>query len=452
MHSIRRTAVAVALIASLAACAGGGTDGDDAAAVTEAASELAATEVASERAEATEAPAETEAPAAEEYPAFGADTAADSASSTGSGATAEAAKPASGVAPATQTSPRAGSVDDNVAFDDYTAYRQRIADLGIPLRHLDPTGRVQMRVLSANGSPAAPTVVAIRDDQGLVAEVTSLADGTVRYHPAAYRPTSGTVTADAGSGPWPVTDGLVLEGRAPTDQGGVPVDVHFLLDATGSMGDELDLLKQSLDAVVLQLDGLGADLRLGLTRYQDIGDVYLTQTVDLTSNLTEFRSELSSTFAGDGGDTPEAMDEALAEAVAAPSWRAGAVKVIFLIADAPPHVERQLDVDYVEASRRAARAGIKVHPLAASGTDDQAEAVFRSVAQFTGGRFVFLSYGQVGSGAALGSSSDIDATDYEELPLDALLVRLVAEDLAARSGVSLPDLTVQQPAAQGQSG
>lgn len=432
MRSIHRTTLAAVLVMSLVACAGD-SDDHDAAAVTSPAAEAAldaaasATEALTVGDERTEAPAETEAPAA-------AETAAPAELMAPDAATIEA----SGAAPVPQSSPRAGSVDDNAEFEDYLAYRQRIAALGIPLRDLDPTGRVTIRVTGPGGTVAAPTVVAVRDDSGLVAELTSLPDGTVRFHPNAYRSTTGTVTADAGAGPFPIRDGLVIESPSAAEaQGPVPVDVHFLLDATGSMGDELDLLTQSLDLVVSELDGMGADLRLGLTRYQDIGDVYLTQTVDLTADVDTFRAELAATTAGDGGDTPEAMDEALAEAVAAPSWRADAIKVMFLIADAPPHLERQLDVDYVEASRRAARKGIKIHPLAASGTDDQAEAVFRSVAQFTGGRFVFLSYGQVGSGAALGTSSDIDATDYEELPLDALLVRLVAEDLAARSGRAL---------------
>ena len=76
--------------------------------------------------------------------------------------------------------------------------------------------------------------------------------------------------------------------------------------------------------------------------------------------------------------------------------------------------------------------GIKVFPVASSESDDQAEAVFRQIAQATGARFVFLSYGA--GGAATGPSTDIDSTDYEELALDDLVVRLIAEEVAALTG------------------
>ena len=58
--------------------------------------------------------------------------------------------------------------------------------------------------------------------------------------------------------------------------------------------------------------------------------------------------------------------------------------------------------------------------------------MFRQIAQATGARFVFLSYGA--GGAATGPSTDIDSTDYEELALDDLVVRLVAEEVAALTG------------------
>ena len=41
---------------------------------------------------------------------------------------------------------------------------------------------------------------------------------------------------------------------------------------------------------------------------------------------------------------------------------------------------------------------------------------------------MFLSYGA--GGAATGGSTDINSTDYEELALDELVVRLIAEELA----------------------
>ena len=136
---------------------------------------------------------------------------------------------------------------------------------------------------------------------------------------------------------------------------------------------------------------------------------------------------------GGGGD-PEALDEALAGALAAPSWRpaAQAVQLVFLVADAPPQIARDVPTPYTASMLEAAERGVKIFPVSSSGTDDQAEYVFRQLAQFTGARYVFLTYGA--AGRATGGSTDITELDYEELSLDYLIVRLISEELEALTG------------------
>ena len=108
------------------------------------------------------------------------------------------------------------------------------------------------------------------------------------------------------------------------------------------------------------------------------------------------------------------------------------MQTIFLVGDAAPHTERQLEEPWTASVVDAAKRGITVHSIAASNTDDAAEHAFRGIAESTGGRFVFMSYGA--AGAAVGANTDITKTDYEELSLDALVVRLVSEELAALTG------------------
>jgi Mg-chelatase subunit ChlD len=344
---------------------------------------------------------------------------------------------------------RAGSVDDNVTFDDYLTYRRRIAELGIPLRGGDPTGRVVVTVTGADGHPVHGAVVTVSDgDQREVAALTTTADGTARFLPAMWsQPVDGSwtfstagATAMAAAG---ATADLTVE-QAGATTGPVAVDVLFLLDATGSMGDEIDRLKTSIDSVAARVAALEAspDVRLAMTVYRDEGDIFVTRTFDFTSDVEAFRAALAEVVADGGGDYPEALDEAFAEAVDAPSWRdpASTLQLMFLVADAPPQVERHVK-GYDESIRAAVSRGIKVFPVASSESDDQAEAVFRQIAQATGARFVFLSYGA--GGAATGASTDIDSTDYEELALDDLVVRLVAEEVAALTG----DENVVPPAA-----
>lgn len=160
----------------------------------------------------------------------------------------------------------------------------------------------------------------------------------------------------------------------------------------------------------------------------------MTATYDFTDDVAAFQAALDDVRADGGGDTPEAVDEAFAAALAEPGWRdaTSTVQLVFLVGDAAPQVGRQVQQPYTASIQEAAARGITVHVVAASQTDDPAELAFRQIAQGTGGRFVFLTYGA--AGAATGPSTDIAATDYEELSLDQLVVRLVGEELAALTG------------------
>jgi hypothetical protein len=348
---------------------------------------------------------------------------------------------------------RAGSVDDNADFTGYLDYLARVNELGIGLRDFDPTGRIVVRVSGSDGLPiagvevlASPTDAADADSDAVTVRTT--ADGTARFHPALYGGASqlGYTFSIAGGPSVEAAPGgmaeLVLDqagGRAAP----IALDVLFLLDATGSMGDEIDRLKTQIDSVaerVAELEGT-PDVRFGMTLYRDEGDQFVTATRDFTGDVAAFRADLATVVADGGGDYPEALEEGLAEALAAPAWRdpASTVQLVFLVADAPPQIGRQVAEPYDASLRDAIARGIKIFPVASSESDDQAEAVFRQLAQATGARFVFLSYGA--GGAATGENTDIAATDYEELALDDLVVRLVGEELAALTG----DPTVVPP-------
>jgi hypothetical protein len=63
------------------------------------------------------------------------------------------------------------------------------------------------------------------------------------------------------------------------------------------------------------------------------------------------------------------------------------------------------------------------------------EYVFRQAAQYTGGRFVFLTYARAGdptSGPGRETAHDVGGYSVESL--DRLVVRLVREELARRPG------------------
>ncbi len=335
---------------------------------------------------------------------------------------------------------RAGSVDDNVDYQGFLDYLSRMSDLGIRLRQLDPADRSVVTVTGANGlAVAGAEVVATVGDISVLLRTT--ADGTARFHPAFYEMdvAAGVTFRVEGAEDVAVAAGEDASLVVQRDGGAavpVPLDVLFLLDATGSMDDEIDRLKTTIDSVASRVAALdpAPDVRFAMTLYRDEGDAFVTATYDFTGDIAEFKTALRDVVADGGGDYPEALEEGLAEALAEPSWRpaADAVQLVFIVADAPPQLGRQLEVTYPDSVRTAVERGIKIFPVASSESDDQAEAVFRQMAQATGAPFVFLSYGA--GGAATGGSTDIDSTDYEELALDELVVRLIAEELSDLGG------------------
>ncbi len=361
---------------------------------------------------------------------------------------------------------RAGNVDDNADLDGFLAYLQRIRELGIPTRAFDPTGRIVLTVTGANGLPVAgeivnvtPAVVAGGGDgtdqvpaseapateppasDAPVLELRTTSDGQLVFLPA--ESFDGTIASSymfsVGSSAVVVAPGTTGALQLPQDGGraaGMAVDVLFLLDVTGSMGDEIAQLKATISEVAGELAALPQtpDVRFGMTLFRDEGDLFVTATFDFTGDVGAFQDALDDVIADGGGDTPEAVDEAFAAALSDPSWRdpASTVQLVFLVGDAAPQVGRQVQTPYTASITEAATRGITVHAVAASNTDDSAEVAFRQIAQGTGGRFVFLTYGA--GGTATGSSTDIASTDYEELSLDDLVVRLVGEELAALTG------------------
>jgi hypothetical protein len=349
--------------------------------------------------------------------------------------------------PVDDTPLRAGSVDDNTDYQGFLVYLERIAGLGIATRDLDASDRSIITVRTVDGRPAAGAPIVVRADGGS-AELRTTADGTVRFHPGFHGMADATTFEVVSTGD-PDLDfaGVTFERGADTVveipasnavvSDPVPLDVLFLLDATGSMGDEIDRLKATIDTVAQRVGALdpAPDVRFAMTLYRDEGDAFVTANYDFTGDIAEFQSALADVVADGGGDYPEALDEGLADALAKPSWRdpSDSVQLIFVVADAPPQVDRQVPVPYTDSVRTAVERGIKIFPIASSESDDQAEAVFRQLAQATGAPFVFLSNGA--AGAATGGSTDIQSTDYEELALDELVVRLIAEELSdLRSG------------------
>jgi Mg-chelatase subunit ChlD len=212
----------------------------------------------------------------------------------------------------------------------------------------------------------------------------------------------------------------------------VRLDLVFLIDATGSMGDEIAKLKASMRAMAQQIAQLPGqpDICWGLVSYRDRGDAYITRTHDFTDDLGAFQQQLASVQAHGGGDTPEALNEALHEAVHRMSWRQQAARMVVLVADAPPHLDYG-GPQYDRDMQAALAKGIKLFAVGASGLDPVGEYIYRQMAQYTAGRFVFLTYREAHNpGSGPGTQTPHDVKQYSVQTLDRLVVRLVGDELA----------------------
>ena len=202
-------------------------------------------------------------------------------------------------------------------------------------------------------------------------------------------------------------------------------EVAFVVDATGSMGDEMEYLKVELnDIIAMALEGNPSlELKTGSVFYRDNGDEYLTKTSPLTSSHSSTIEFINLQKANGGGDYPEAVEIALNEAMAM-SWSENAVaRIIFLVLDAPPHHEPGVISSLQETIRTAAAMGVKVIPVTASGINKNTEFLMRFLSMATNGTYVFIT-----DHSGIGNAHlEPTVGDYEVEYLNELLARLIKE-------------------------
>lgn len=349
-----------------------------------------------------------------------------------------------------QSNVTAGEIDDNEDFNAYLQYRlDYMRFLGYPVHDLDVTERHIVRVRTTNGMPVLDAEVQIYEGQTRVTTLQTPATGIVYIFPPAYNLSgqsstlnvvvkkgqvekSFRLTRQSTDNIWDVT--LNVQPEQPP----INLDVLFLLDSTGSMGDEIEQLRGNILSISAQIAALPSrpDVHFGMVTYRDRGDEYVTRVSDFTNSVQEFQSVLMNVQAAGGGDEPESLNEALYRAIHEVHWRAdNTVSLIFLVADAPPHLDYGQDYDYAQEMHTAAEMGIKIHPIASSGLSDQGEYIFRQLAQYTGGHFIFLTYEEAPqSSGEPGTDHHVQEGSYTVEDLDKLVVRLIQEELAALSG------------------
>jgi hypothetical protein len=203
------------------------------------------------------------------------------------------------------------------------------------------------------------------------------------------------------------------------------LEIMFVVDTTGSMGDELRYLKAEIKDVIgqVKLANPQTEISIALLFYRDIGDDYVTRYFDFNSDIDTIKANISAQGPAGGGDYPEAVHTALSEAVAK-QWSTGnSTKLIIHVMDAPPHDNVNDMSVYENSIYTAASKGIRMIPVASSGIDKGTEYLLRNQALLTNGTYVFITDDSGIGGDHIEPTIDGYVVEY----LNALLVRVINE-------------------------
>lgn len=173
------------------------------------------------------------------------------------------------------------------------------------------------------------------------------------------------------------------------------VDIMFVVDTTGSMEDELNYLGAELKDVVKRVSdehGNGLDMQISANFYRDKNDDYIVKPYPFTKDMNKVIDQFTKQKAEGGGDYPEAVDQALRDAIHEHKWSKEArARLLFLVLDAPPHDDPQIIDEIKQLTEDAAAEGIRIIPIASSGVSIDTEYLLRFMAVATGGTYLFLT-------------------------------------------------------------
>ena len=192
------------------------------------------------------------------------------------------------------------------------------------------------------------------------------------------------------------------------------IDVVFVLDTTSSMSGLIQTAKEKIWSIATTMASAqqAPEIRIGLVAYRDRGDSYVTKVVDLSADLDSVYATLMDFEAAGGNDTPESVNKALYDAVHNMSWSQGdqAYQAIFLVGDAPPHMDYN-EVRYPEIIASALDKGIVVNTIQCGDMPITVEP-WSQIASLSHGEFFQVE--QAGGAVAFNTPFDEEIAELSE--------------------------------------
>jgi hypothetical protein len=292
---------------------------------------------------------------------------------------------------------------------------------------IEPRQRYTVQVVNKYGYPIANYPVNLTDKRGntvfqAITDNTGKAELWGNLVESQKSKVEGFLINGKTAEPWQT---IVLdETECDLPQG---VDVLFVFDATGSMGDELRYLQAEMKDVIGRAKAAtgGLAIRTGAVVYRDhLYDEYLTRISRLTDDIATTQTFIDKQHANGGGDYPEAVPEALMAALNSAGFSDNArARIAFLILDAPCHEDSATLALLHEQILNAAAMGVRIVPVVCSGIDDKAEFLMRAMALLTNGTSFFLT-----DDSGIGNKHHKPTTDSLKVEhLNDMLVRTIVE-------------------------
>ncbi len=347
---------------------------------------------------------------------------------------------------------KAGYADDNKQYNFFIQflekYKKDVTSFPIAIEE-----RIVLRVKDGRGKSIPNARVSVRDaKKKLLVEGRTYADGTFLFFPSEYDKKIETYHAIVTTGQQSKDITFPRKGKREIEivwdgerqaMTRIPLDLLFVMDTTGSMGEEIARLKSTIEIINMNLASMAAKprIRFGMVLYRDQGDDYVTKVIPFTDNLDAFRTELDKVEAGGGGDGPEDLQSALKDAIGAVKWNSDGIRLAFVITDAPAHLNYNQDYTYVSAAHDARKQAIKIFTVGTGGLDISGEYILRQVSQYTYARYIFLTYGERGEseGGKEGSVSHHTGTNFQTDKLETIIIRFAREELAFLSDSPLEE-------------
>lgn len=334
---------------------------------------------------------------------------------------------------------KAGYSDDNKQFSYFIDFLEKYKS--VDHYAYDISERITIRLTDSNNKTIPNALFTIGATGKKLLSGLSYADGTFSFYPSAFSGQSKSYELEIAFGSYKSKTTIDRNGPRLVEikldsarelPSPLPLDVLFVLDTTGSMGEEIERLKATIDIIHDNLNNLkpAAFVRFGMVLYKDKGDDYITKIIPFTSDVEAFRKQLLPVAAYGGGDRPEDLESALDDAVNKMDWNKDGLRLAFVITDADAHLDYGRKYNYIEAAKDAKARAIKLFSIGTGGLPLPGEYLLRQISQLSNARYIFLTYGEgdESEGGAPGSVSHHSGSNFQTDKLESIIIRFVKEE------------------------